>query len=348
MNNFFAFKLNKIEKLEETDISYKLSFSIDSFVDAYKNTIIYLDLNKKTLNLNISYDKNLNKYFKNFINKSIQDYKYLKFSEIEFFGKNTNESIIKYNMLDKEFNAKINWEFVRDQNQIEVPYSNGHKMGSFIDKNYLILMFKQYFTENDILLKQTNNSIALISLSMYLESVIQNRIINTFLYAQSLYLLNIMAVENGLNIFEKVSKDYEIEINNKNIKLNIKTQLNNNSLLDLEIIVDINGKKYILTDLNHNLNLTTLTDLLSEIYEEKINLVKTKKNSSSLREIKNEFVIINNVEKKYAGIFYEPLNSILTECKGFVFDIHKMEIEEIFSISELNNLIFEKIKQMLI
>ena len=157
-----------------------------------------------------------------------------------------------------------------------------------------------------------------------------------------------MAIENGFNIFEKVIKDYEIEINNKKLKLNIKTQLNEKSLLGLEIIADINNKKSLLTDINNNLNLNALTDLLSEIYNEKINLVKTKKNSSSLREIKNEFVIINNVEKKYAGIIYEPLNSLLTECKGFVFDIHKMEIEEIFSITELNNLVFEKIKCMLI
>lgn len=348
MNNFFAFKLNKIEKLEETDKFYKLSFSIDSFVDTYINTVIFIELDKETFELKINYDKKLDNYFKNFINKSIKDYKYIKFEKIEFFGKEVNNSNLKYSMLNKEFNANLNWEFVRELNPIEIPYSNGHKTGSFLDRNYLALVFKQYFFDSDMFLKETNNSIALISLSMYLESIIQNRIINTFLYAQSLYLLNIMAVENGFNLFEKVSKDYELTINKKDIKINIKTQLNNNSLLGLEIIAKLNEKSFILNDSVNNLNLDSLLEFMSEIYGEKINLVKTKKNSSSLREIKNEFVIINNVEKKSSGIIYEPLNSILTECKGFVFDIHKMEIEEIFSISELNNLVFEKIKQMLI
>lgn len=348
MQNFFAFKLSVIEKIEDLGDLYKLTFSIDSFVNSFNNTKIFITLDKKTLNLNIDYDKKLDLYFKDFINKSIQDYKYIKFSKIEFFGDNINNSNVTYTMLDKEFDSYINWEFVKELNQIEIPYSNGHKTGSYIDRNYLALVFKQYFLETDMFLKETNNSITLISLSMYLESIIQNRIINTFLYAQSLYLLNIMAVENGFNIFDKVINNYQLKINNKNIEFVISTQLNKESLLNLEIIAKIENENFVLTDTKHNLNLESILNLMSKIYNEKINVVKTKKNSSSLREIKNEFVIINNVEKKNSGFVYEPLNSLLTECKGFVFDIQKMEIEEIFSISELNNLVFEKIKQILI
>ncbi len=348
MQNFYAFKLNKINEVVETEKDYAISFSIDSLVTDYYNSQVKLILNKSDSSLSVSYDKKLNQYFKDFINKSIQDYRYIKFEEIDFFGKEVNTSNVKYNMLDKEFNAVINYEYINELNPIEIPYSNGHKLSSYLDTVFLNQVLKQYFVESNALLVETNKSIALISLSMYLESVVQNRIINTFLYAQSLYLLNIMSVENGLNIFEKVIKDYSLNVNNKVVELNIKTQLDQSSLLNLEIIASINDKKFFLTDTNHNLNIDNVRNLLSEIYEEEINFVKTKKNDLSLREIKNEFVIINNVEKKYSGFVYEPLNTLLTECKGFVFDIQKMEIEEIFSISELNNLVFEKIKCILI
>lgn len=348
--NIYAFKLKEVQKIIENKDSYQIDFSIESALKGnFKLYNLSILLQKESESIKLNFDKNINKDFKNFFKESLTNLKYLNVKKVNFFEENINKTSISFNQFDRDFDSSINWGFVRPLNEMDLPYSNGIKLGVYADSNHLKFLIQQYLFKVES--KQFNadfeKNIAIINLNMYLESLIINRVLNLFLYTQNIYLLEVISKENGLSPFDKIKNSHELIINGKKVYIEISTELNKQVELNLIIKVKVNDKHFILTDKNHNLSMNLITDLLSYIYEEEIILKKMKKKDLTLSEIKNVFAIINDIKKDNDHISYEPLNSFYNECKGFVFDIHNMEITEVFSVNEVNSLIFEKIKQIL-
>lgn len=337
LNQFFKITVNKIFNLnrEGDKKSFSIEFSLDN--NYVNTTVLDFMFNSNSEEIFVSGNIDiLNAFAKNQLTGLLQ--KKGSLDKLEIFSENGNLTSLNFSLEDSILNNTLDWNFIYDQNPIEHEEFKGFYFSNYFDIKFLDKIFSM---KEDLLI--TN-------LLLYVETIVLNRFFHSYLLIQNAFLLKYSLKEENRTLYEKDSLSTTLKINNRNIKIEINNNINQNSfLLDLSVEVYVDNKLFSLVELGSKLSLTVLEELLKDIYSTNdLKFVNLYSNNRNLRKIKNQFAIMLPEDLKENDSFiYEPLNSFYIDSNGFLFQLDLMEMEEVFTIQEVNSRILTKILYIL-